>query len=58
MKPDFAAAWNALGKALKAKGDLSAAKTAWTEGIKVARKQGSIQAAREMEVFLRRIEKN
>ncbi|HVC48707.1 MAG TPA: hypothetical protein VND43_00865 [Burkholderiales bacterium] len=57
MQPDFAAAWKALGKALAAIDNLPGAKAAWTEGILVARKQGNIQAAKEMEVFLRRTEK-
>ncbi|MBU6459452.1 MAG: tetratricopeptide repeat protein [Proteobacteria bacterium] len=58
MKPDFAAAWKLLGKAYMEIGNFQAARTAWTEGIRVAHEQGSIQAEKEMGVFLRRLEKS
>ena len=54
---DFSAAWKLLGKALAAAGDAAAALAAYREGIVVAQARGDIQAAKEMTVFARRIEK-
>jgi len=55
--PEYSAAWKALGKAQLASGDATAAAEAWREGIGVADRRGDVQAAKEMGVFLRRIEK-
>ena len=55
--PDYSAAWKALGKALLQSAQPGAALTAWQRGIEVAEKKGDLQAAREMKVFARRIEK-
>lgn len=55
--PEYSAAWKALGKAQLAAGDTAAAAQAWREGIGVADRRGDVQAAREMTVFLKRIEK-
>ena len=55
--PDYSAAWKLYGKALHESGDLPAARDAYLQGIAVAERQGDIQAAREMKVFLRRVEK-
>lgn len=55
--PDYSAAWKALGKAQLAIGDNAAAADAWREGIAVANRRGDVQAAKEMAVFLKRIEK-
>ena len=54
--PDQAAASKTLGKALEALGDVPGAAAAYREGIARARAGGQIQTAREMEVFLRRLE--
>lgn len=51
----YSAAWKALGKAQLAAGDASAAATAWQRGIAVAEARGDVQAAKEMQVFLRRL---
>jgi predicted Zn-dependent protease len=56
--PEYSAAWKALGKAQLAAGDAAAAAQAWREGIGVADRRGDVQAAREMTVFLKRIEKS
>lgn len=53
----YSAAWKALGKAQLAVGDSAAAADAWREGIGVAEKRGDVQAAKEMQVFLRRLQK-
>ncbi len=55
--PGYSAAWKLLGKALSEDGQAQAALDAWRQGIVVAEKKGDKQAAREMTVFARRIEK-
>lgn len=55
--PRQSAAWKLLGKALAEAGDPDAAQAAYREGIAVAEGRGDIQAAREMKVFLKRLEK-
>jgi predicted Zn-dependent protease len=55
--PRQSAAWKLLGKALTEAGDTAAAMAAYREGIAVAEGRGDIQAAREMKVFLKRLEK-
>ena len=55
--PDYSAAWKALGTALDRAGDDSAAMAAWRDGIEAAERRGDKQAAKEMRVFHRRIEK-
>jgi predicted Zn-dependent protease len=53
----YSAAWKLLGRALEASGDAAGALQAWRSGIAVAEARGDVQAAREMTVFARRIEK-
>ena len=53
----YSAAWKALGKALAESGEIEAAKQAYAQGIEVANARGDIQAAREMTVFARRLNK-
>ena len=55
--PGYSAAWKLLGKALAEAGRASEAASAYREGIRVAESKGDKQAAREMGVFLRRLEK-
>src|SRR5512142_2601629 len=55
--PAYSAAWKLLGKALEACGEAGAAAEAYRSGIAAADKRGDKQAAREMAVFLRRIER-
>lgn len=57
LDPDYSAAWKLLGKALQEGGDLAAALEAYNRGVAVAEKKGDKQAAKEMLVFARRIEK-
>lgn len=54
---DYSAAWKLLGKAQTEAGDAEAAKSAYRTGIEVAERKGDKQAAKEMQVFLKRLEK-
>jgi predicted Zn-dependent protease len=53
----FSAAWKLLGKAQLAAGNKGAAADAYRAGIAAAEKKGDLQAMKEMQVFLRRVEK-
>jgi len=53
----YSAAWKALGKALAELGQNEAALHAYEQGIAVANARGDIQAAKEMTVFARRLNK-
>lgn len=55
--PRYSAAWKLLGRALAESGALAEALAAYQEGIAAAEGRGDIQAAREMRVFAKRIEK-
>jgi Tfp pilus assembly protein PilF len=55
--PAYSAAWKLLGKALAEVGRPQAALDAYRQGIAVAAKKGDEQAAREMTVFAKRIQK-
>lgn len=54
---DYSAAWKLLGKALSEAGDRAGAVEAYRLGIEAAGRRGDKQAAKEMTVFLRRLEK-
>lgn len=56
--PKYSAAWKLLGRALNESGDAQAALQAYRQGIEVAQDKGDVQAAKEMTVFARRIEKS
>jgi predicted Zn-dependent protease len=53
----YSAAWKLLGRALDENGALQDALSAYREGIAVAERKGDKQAAKEMTVFARRIER-
>jgi predicted Zn-dependent protease len=55
--PKFSAAWKLLGKSLAEAGQAEAALAAYHEGITVAEARGDLQAAKEMKVFVRRLER-
>ena len=55
--PDYSSAWKLLGKTLVESDDTAAAADAYRAGIAAANKRGDKQAEREMQVFLRRLEK-
>lgn len=53
----YSAAWKLLGRALTEEGAVTEAMEAYREGIAVAGEKGDRQAAKEMQVFLKRLEK-
>lgn len=55
--PAYSAAWKLLGRALDENGQAQDALAAYRQGINVAENKGDKQAAKEMTVFARRIEK-
>lgn len=55
--PDYSAAWKLLGKTHAEAGHANEALRAFQRGIAVAERKGDIQAAREMKVFRKRLEK-
>ncbi len=57
LDPSYSAAWKLLGKALAAQKFNAEAIDAYRKGIDVAEANGDRQAAKEMTVFLRRLEK-
>ena len=57
LDPSYSAAWKLLGKACTELADTAAASAAYRKGIEVAETRGDVQAAREMRVFLARIER-
>ena len=58
LDPDYSAAWKLYAKALADSDEPLTAIDAYRTGIEVAEKRGDRQAAKEMRVFLRRLEKN
>lgn len=56
LDPHYSAAWKLLGKAQAAAGLTEAAIASYGRGIEVAESRGNVQAAREMRVFLRRLQ--
>jgi len=57
LNPGYSAAWKLYGKALNAAGRTEQAASAYEHGIDASEKNGDIQAAKEMRVFLRRLKK-
>lgn len=55
--PGYSAAWKLLGKALDESGDDAGAAAAWHSGVEAAQARGDVQAAKEMQVFLKRLQK-
>jgi Tfp pilus assembly protein PilF len=55
--PQYSAAWKLLGKALAASAQQVEAREAYEAGIRAADEKGDVQAAKEMRVFLKRLEK-
>lgn len=54
---EYSAAWKLLGRALAECADRPGAMAAYRDGIEAATRRGDKQAAKEMAVFLRRLEK-
>lgn len=57
LDPGYSAGWKLLGKALAEAARPQEALEAYRQGIAVAEKKGDLQAAKEMAVFARRLEK-
>ena len=55
--PKYSAAWKRLGKALADTGRTDEAIAAYESGVRAAEEKGDIQAAKEMRVFLKRLQK-
>lgn len=55
--PGYSAAWKLLGNALAGSGRADEALAAYRKGAEVAEGKGDLQAAKEMTVFARRLEK-
>ncbi len=56
QNPAYSAAWKMYGKALAEAGRTLEAMEAFAKGIECADEKGDVQAAKEMRVFLRRLE--
>ena len=57
LDPEYSAAWKALGGALAATGRKAEALAAYERGAKVAERRGDQQAAKEMRVFSKRLQR-
>lgn len=57
LDPEYSAAWKALGRALTAAGRDADAQAAYERGIAVAERRGDQQAAKEMRVFAKRLQR-
>lgn len=57
LDPDYSAAWKLLGRVLGDSGREREAAEAYRRGIDVAERRGDQQAAKEMRVFLKRLER-
>jgi Tfp pilus assembly protein PilF len=55
--PKYSAAWKALGKAYAESDQKEPARAAFERGVAVAEARGDVQAAKEMKVFLRRLDR-
>jgi Tfp pilus assembly protein PilF len=58
LDANYSAGWKVLGRAQAAAGDTAAAIESYKRGIEVADARGDRQASKEMQVFLRRLEKD
>lgn len=58
LDPKYSAAWKLLGKALTEAGRTDEAVKAYEDGIRVAEEKGDKQAVKEMQVFLKRLQKS
>ncbi len=58
LKSDYTAAHRELGRALEKLGDSEGARQAYRDGIAIGAKTGDLQTVKEMQVFLRRLDKD
>lgn len=57
LQENYSAAWKLYGKILTEQGDLKAAAEVYEKGIEIAEANGDKQAVKEMQVFLKRLQK-
>lgn len=57
LESDYTAAWKLLGKARLAADDVQGARRDWRHGLDVSRRRGDRQAEKEIDVFLRRLDR-
>ena len=57
LKPDYSAAHRGLGRALEKAERLAEARAAYEKGLEVAAQTGDLQTRKEIEVFLRRLDR-
>lgn len=57
LDPDYSAAWRLLGRSLIELDDSAAAQAAFEHGVAVAEKNGDMQLVKEMNVFLKRLQR-
>jgi tetratricopeptide (TPR) repeat protein len=57
LKPDYSAAHRDLGRALEKVEAFDEALQVYREGIPIAERNGDLQTSKEMQVFLRRLER-
>lgn len=56
--PDYSAAWKLLGNAWHRRGEHNAAREAWHEALAAAARKGDKQTEREVQVFLKKLDKS
>jgi len=56
-KPDYSVAYRMLGRTLYELGEHTEARRVFFEGREVAEKNGDIQTVKEIDIFIRRLEK-
>ena len=54
---NYSVAWKQLGKVELALGNQAAARQAWGQGLSCAQAKGDAQVVKELQVFLRRLDK-
>jgi predicted Zn-dependent protease len=57
LNPAYTAVWSALGSVFEKRGDRERALQTYKSGIETAKKNGDMQAERQMSVFLNRLMK-
>ncbi len=57
LDANYSVAWRQLGKVELALADLKAARHAWQQGLACAQAKGDAQVVKELQVFLRRLDK-
>lgn len=58
LAPDYSAAWRLLGRALIELEEPAAALAAFERGVAVAQQHGDMQLVREMQVYIKRLQRN